>query len=232
MGTKNDLSKFMMFDNVDPALLLDLDANTIGNSNNNWVDLSQYQRSVTSSAGRYPALTADVFGVGNYGYFFDGTDLFSVPDSDDLSFCTATIDLPYSMLFQVRINTSYTGQQYLICKLGTQYEYELLLINGTIYWNMNSASGFIASRKPYTFTNSGIYEIVFTYDATNKQNGTNIYINKTLQTGLTRILNNYTHMINTTANVLIGGGTGSLQGYLGKCKIWNKCLTQTEINNL
>lgn len=217
---------------IDTSLLLDLDASTLENTNSQWFDVSTFNRNVFATTGEFPTLTPDAFGMGNSGYSFDGIDKFRIVDVDDLSFCTSIEDLPYTILVQVRIDTSFTSQQYFISKLSPVYEYEILYANGTIYWNMNSESGYIATRKAYTFSNLGIYEIIFTYDGVNKQNGTNIYINKILQTGLTRIINNYTHMINTTSNVLIGGGTSSLQGFFGKCKIWNKCLTQTEINSL
>lgn len=235
MGTKNDISEYFAGE-IDTSILLDLDANSNGNTNAKWIDLSLYNRLVAAAINEQPILTSNVFGVGNFGYLFDGAnDIFCPVGSADFSFCTTNGDLPYSIYYKLKFNNISTRSD-LTFKSGTFNEYELVCNVNQLVWNMYTAiGGYIATRKTYSFVNDVIYDIVFTYDALNAQNGTNIYVNKVLQTGLTRINSNYTHMSPSNGNLRLGGGGSSntsLDGYLGKLKIFNKCLAQSDINNL
>jgi hypothetical protein len=59
-----------------------------------------------------------------------------------------------------------------------------------------------------------------------------VYVNGTMLTGLTRYTSSYDKTTNTSASVILGGGSDSLKGYIGKSKLWNRVITIDEISAL
>lgn len=175
----------------------------------------------------------ELLGVGGYDFPNSG-DAVTVADSDFHSFTNGTNDLPYSISLKATFY-SLAGVQLLLIKgNNTNREYDIFLQSSKLATRSYSGGTNTIEKRRTNQTALSInqeYHIVGTYNGTSHQ----LYLNK-VEGGTNTTAGTYVRMNNTTAPLWMGNIEGNANGFFnGKMRdvrIYNKVLTQTEIDGL
>ena len=213
------------YENVD--LVLELLANTPGNNNSSWIDTSSYATPATQSNSLYqPVLTNDVFGDGNKGYIFDGSDNFMiVGDSDRFSFTNNTSDSPFSIEISFKFNT--VSECWFVNKRSssTNLEYQISYYASGWYFVIYDTDyqHYIGCRFPITPVADYNYVLKFTYDGSGLATGTKIYQNGVILNVIPLSSGSFSCMKNSSSSINIarfGQGGYYMNGSIRWVKIW------------
>lgn len=208
--------------------VLNLDANTVGNSNSQWIDTSMFGGSgaIQSTTAYQPILTNDVFGVGNKGYAFDGSnDFMTIADSDNLSFCNDLYDLPFTLEVSFKFNM--VTEAWIVNKRtsSTILEWQFIYYAGAFSIGLfdSTYSKYITARHLITPIAAVEYNIKITYDGSSIPSGLKMYKdNILLNTVNSGSPDPYVRMRNTSSAIYVGkfGQGGSfLNGAIKNIKI-------------
>ena len=170
------------------------------------------------------------------------TSYITVADADNLSFTNGSNDLPFSISFLIKFSSyDSTDGLWVINKREdslTPVEWQVIFIGGTFRLTINTdglSANNIAKVLTFTPTLNQTYHCVVTYDGTENAIGINVYIDA-VSGGATSVIGTYTGMSNTSSRVDIGRrgwdgvGFGTSQYRLDCLRIWDKELTQSEVN--
>ena len=174
---------------------------------------------------------------------FDGSgDYVEVPDTDSLSFGDSANDVPFSISAWVNVTEDpISTEGAIVSKFnsGASSEYLLYHTAGNqlflvLYDNASGAT--LQAYKNTFFTPNQWVHIVATYDAQNKQNGINFYLNGELVT-LTGAIETgtYVAMNNKTAPFRVGvaaTNTFPFEGRISNVVVYNKELNLSEVQEL
>jgi len=178
--------------------------------------------------------------AGKYGnaYSFASASSENVYYNDDnkFSFTDGTPDHPFSISFWLNIPATNVTAILLGKIASVQGEWFILLLNGVIYFRLQDLAGdnLITATAPFTTTNTWVF-FTFTYDGAGLETGLKIYINKVESQTAQTETGTYIGMANGTGRFTIARRDLAatpyyLNGILDEVKLWNKELTQTEIN--
>jgi hypothetical protein len=211
----------------DTSLIFEALANTIGNTNSEWIDTSGYLTNATQLILlSRPVLTNDRFGVGRKGYVFDGVnDYMIIPDSDRFSFTNGESDQAFSIEISFKFNT--VANAWLINKRtsSTNLEWQLAYYNNSwIFYlydsNFQNYIGCLYTITPLVGVN---YILKATYNGSGTANGLKIYQDGILLNTTNGSTGLYYSMKNTTSIINIGRfgqGGSNLNGDIEYVKIW------------
>jgi len=175
--------------------------------------------------------------VGQKGIFNGSSAYLSIADSDSLSFCTPTSDLPFSLSFIVNFNVLTSGSRIWILSKrggGTQIEYQVSIYDGVYFFDLYDITNQAYIRNQFSatanFNTTGNFIVTNTYNGTGL-NGLKTYINGVLVAATKTAIGSYARMRNSANTMLIGRNEGGfyLNGSLDEIAIFNKELNQSEI---
>lgn len=167
--------------------------------------------------------------VGSYN---GSTSILTLTDTDDLSFGDgAGNDRGFSIEAWVRITRS--SQTQVIVAKGVNYEYSLYKSVGNLIrlnlWSNNPAI-YIGRHGSFNDDTTNWKHIVGTYNGNKSSSGIKVYMNG-VQIDTANDNNGvYVGMPNSTTNPIIGSAL--TKGFIGRTRIFNKELSQSEITRL
>jgi len=213
------------YGNKKEPLLLQLLGNTVGNTNGNWIDTSTYAVPATqSNILLQPILTADAFGVGNYGYLFGTTKSLTVADRDDFTFSENGYDSPFTIKFKIKYTDTPTTHAIIGKFNASNYEWSLYWVSGVLrfyIYGENEPLVYIRRAVNFTPNINQIYSFIISYDGLKNVSGMTIKIDNVTQIGSTNNSGVYNYMANTTSPVYIGKSIyNSFVGAITDIEIW------------
>lgn len=178
--------------------------------------------------------------AGKYGncYSFASASSENVYYADDnkFSFTEGAPDHPFSVSLWLNIPATNVTMILLGKIASVQGEWFVLLLNNVIYFRCQDLAGdnLITATAPFTTINQWVF-FTFTYDGAGLETGLKIYINKVESQTVQTEAGTYVGMANGTGRFTIARRDLAatpyyLNGLLDEVKLWNKELTQSEIN--
>jgi len=166
--------------------------------------------------------------------------------SDDHTFADDDRDIPFSISFWMRTESSVT-QTILTKILGSVgYEWQLL-VNGTalvLYlYDNTSTSNYIAFSQFGVISTNSWSHVVITYDGRAATNSVKIYVNATQNNPTGTVTNSYSKMAKSSAPMVVGSNytnlaltsmsTQRFRGALHSLAIWkNRAISSSEVSAL
>lgn len=205
--------------------VLDLDANTTGNTNAHCIDSSMFagDGAVQANALYQPVLTDDFFGSGIKGYVFDSkVKVFEIANYNN--FKLIENDNAFTVEVKFKLNSS-TSTNNLIAKgNNTNKEWAIYLSNDRFRLHIYSEGsitnyiGLWIMQAPQINTE---YVLKFTYSGTKLASGITGYLNGTKYTSSIVSVGTYVKQGNFSQPLFIGNNDYySILGGLGTVKIW------------
>jgi len=117
---------------------------------------------------------------------------------------------------------------------GWEFQFEGNKINFLLINNYSAPNRLHADTGILTWNTSLWYHIACTYNGSSKASGCTIYLNSTNEAPLTIISDTLTSTIVNSLNLNIGSrnATDGASSIIDEMGLWNRVLTQTEINTL
>lgn len=175
--------------------------------------------------------------------FNNSTSIVSIPDSNDLSFGNGITDSPFSISTYIKFYS--LGGSIIVDKRiddaiggsGREYVFQydgFGRLNLKLFdQSLGGTGGQLNARYTWTPIINQWYHVVATYDGSSNVNGMDLYVDNIDVTD-DRASLTYVAMENHTGTVNLGkyfpSTTFTLDGELDGLVIWNKKLTQEEIN--
>lgn len=203
--------------------ILELLADTVGNSNGNWIDTSHYALAAVQTNTSYqPALTNDVFGIGNKGYVFEQFDSMTISDCNNLYDARSQ---SFTVKMKVKFANNNPANCNLISKLnGNDYEWYIILYQGQlrfVIYSGGSNSVYIRKSASFAFLSGELYSLKFTYNGDRVAANMKIYVNGIEISGSANTIGSFGEISTTTAPIYIGIKTYPAPiGALAKVEIW------------
>tara|TARA_R110000744_G_scaffold376446_1_gene490694 strand:+ start:81 stop:836 length:756 start_codon:yes stop_codon:yes gene_type:complete len=174
---------------------------------------------------------------------FDGVDEFiTCGDSDDFSFGNGTTDLPFSVSFWLKLNSSIDSQVYISKNRGgPRREWTIgSFSTNKIQIALNNQGGNSEQSIDSTtsLNDNQWYSVICTYSGvggSSAYQGLKIYINGVLETPTNIVSGTYTAMSNTVAPLTIGrymAGNVYTNGLIDEPAIFDTELNQTQITSI
>ncbi len=222
-------------------------SNTLTTSTNTTVLYSNivayyaFDNDVTDATGVHDGAATDItFGTGksNESAIFNGsTSNVEVPDSDDFSFVTGSVDEPFSVSTFIKFDTSSNPLGVIVSKWdGTNIEWAVFQNGNTILFRQykeGGTSAWIGVFGKNTWETGVWYHLVCTSDGSESDSGLKIYFNSVDVPLTASSSGSYTNMSNTISVLNIGKvGVNEFPGQLDGLSIWNKELSQSGINEI
>ena len=180
--------------------------------------------------------------LGNGSIIFNTTNYVSVPDANSLSPWSNTNITTFAIWFKIyndQTGVGSVGTQYIFGKgASNNFEYDLSRTNSTDGKKINFKLYNLSGSQTDTVTLLTGYTLNKWYFATLVLNGTHIipYLNgvKGTAVAITRLDGNGTTNLNvgTRSNTATGPTSGAFNGTVGDFIIWNRTLTQSEVETM
>ena len=164
----------------------------------------------------------------------------SLSDSNDFSFTNGVSDKPFSISTWVKPSASFGSMVAKYSNTNSDREYKLYASSGTVFFTIHSEGSesdrLLVRTDDSPFASDSTWRnIIVTYDGSSLEGGLLMYYNGGLQESGFAI-GNYVKMINTNQDVIIANQTGnsnvSLNAEVDETAIFNRVLTQSEVNEI
>jgi surface protein len=193
------------------------------------VDFTDYTGTHNATLGAAAVTAGFAGGVVSNCADFDGVNGFlSVLNSADFSMTDGVNDVPYSISFWVKFDTTIIDQWFINKWAGIGQREWIVALNssGNLAWIISDGSGsnYIRSDYAWSPTLSTWYHLVFTYDGSTLDTGLKTYINGSIVSAAQSTVGTYTGTVNTGFNTIIGEDpsttSANLDGQMDELHLW------------